>query len=75
MQKVTQVLDALVIQGVVEILPRELGLDESSRVEALHRFDHLKIWHVQFWVLGRIIVFLGHQYAIYRLVGSGIKNL
>lgn len=59
-------LNALGGEGVVVVLPRELGLDEALGGEALQGLDHLEVGHIELFVLGRIVVLFGDQNALYE---------
>jgi hypothetical protein len=60
----SEVVDALGGQGVVVVLPRELGLDISARVERLARLDHVEVPGVDVVVLGKVEVLLRDEYTL-----------
>lgn len=54
-------LETLVGEGVVVVLPRELGLDEALGGQALHSLDNLEVGDIEILMLGRIEVLFGDQ--------------
>lgn len=56
-----QVVEALGGQGVVVVLPRELGLDIAAGVEGLASLDDEQVLGVDVGVLGKVEVLLGHE--------------
>jgi len=59
-----QVLNTLIGQGVVVVLPRELGLDELLGVQGLESLDDLEVRDIDLIVLGGVEVLLGDQDTI-----------
>lgn len=57
----SQEVDTFVGQGVVVVLPRELGLDEALRGQRLQRLDDIQVAGVDFFVLGLVEVLLGNN--------------
>lgn len=55
----SQVLNTLVGEGVVVVLPRELGLDEALGGQGLQRLDDKQVLDVNVLVLGLVKVLLG----------------
>jgi hypothetical protein len=58
-QPLTEVLNTLVSQRVVVVLPRELSLDVASRGQRLHSLDDVKVLGVNILMLGLVEVLLG----------------
>jgi hypothetical protein len=56
-----QVVETLGGQGVVVVLPRELGLDVASGVEGLKSLDNEQVLGVDIGVLGKVEVLLGDE--------------
>ena len=56
-----EVVEPLGGQGVVVVLPRELGLDIAAGVERLERLDDEEVLGVDIRVLGEVEVLLGHE--------------
>lgn len=52
-------------EGVVVVLPRELGLDVAAGVERLAGLDHVEVLGVNVAVLGKVEVLLGHEHTLY----------
>ena len=61
MEPLAEVVNSRVGQGVVVILPGELGLDVSSRVEGLEGLDDKKVSGVNVLVLWEVEVLLGDE--------------
>lgn len=59
-----EILQTLIGEGVVVILPRELGLDIALGCKALHGLDHLQVGDIEVIVLGGIVILLGDQYTL-----------
>lgn len=59
-----EVLDTGISQGVVVVLPRELGLDELLRVQGLKSLDDLQVGDIDLIVLGGVEVLLGDQNTV-----------
>jgi hypothetical protein len=59
-----EVVETLGSQGVVVVLPRELGLDQAAAVEALHGLDHVEVLDRDLGVLRKVIVLLGDEDAL-----------
>ena len=51
-------------EGVVVVLPRELGLDVAAGVERLAGLDHVEVLGVNVAVLGKVEVLLGHEHTL-----------
>lgn len=51
-------------EGVVVVLPRELGLDVAAGVEGLAGLDHVEVLGVNFAVLGKVEVLLSHEHTL-----------
>jgi hypothetical protein len=64
----TEVLDALRSEDVVVPLPREAGLDETLRGQALHSLNDLKVGNIELLVLRRIVVLLRDENALCKNV-------
>lgn len=64
MEVLTQVLNTGIGQGVVVVLPRELGLDELLGVQGLESLDDLQVGDIDLIVLGGVEVLLGDQDTI-----------
>lgn len=60
-QVLAEVLNSLVGEVVVIVLPREAGGDVSARGHALQRLDDVKVGHVNVLVLGGVEVLLRHH--------------
>jgi len=56
-----KVVETLGGQGVVVVLPRELGLDIAARVERLQSLDNEQVLGVDIGVLGKVEVLLGDE--------------
>jgi len=56
-----EVVETLGGQGVVVVLPRELGLDIAARVERLQSLDNEQVLGVDIGVLGKVEVLLGDE--------------
>lgn len=56
-----QVVETLGGQGVVVVLPRELGLDVAAGVEGLKSLDNEQVLGVDIGVLGKVEVLLGDE--------------
>lgn len=61
MEPLAEVVNSGVGQSVVVVLPGELGLDVSSRVEGLEGLDDKEISRVNVLVLGEVEVLLGDE--------------
>jgi hypothetical protein len=51
-------------EGVVVVLPRELGLDEAAGVQGLEGLDDIEVLGVNVSVLGKVEVLLGHEHSL-----------
>jgi hypothetical protein len=51
-------------EGVVVVLPGELGLDIATGVEGLQSLDHVEVLGVNVAVLGKVEVLLGHEHTL-----------
>lgn len=60
----SEVLNTLVGEGVVVVLPRELGLDETLGGQRLESLDDVKVLGVNVLVLGLVKVLLGDTDAL-----------
>lgn len=60
----SEVLNTLVGEGVVVVLPRELGLDETLGGQRLKSLDDVKVLGVNVLVLGLVKVLLGDTDAL-----------
>ena len=60
-QPFAEVVETLGGQGVVVVLPGELGLDIAPGVQGLARLDDKKVLGVDIGVLGKVEVLLGHE--------------
>ena len=65
MEVLAEVLDTGISQGVVVVLPRELGLDELLRVQGLESLDDLQVRDIDLVVLGGVEVLLGNQDTVW----------
>jgi len=63
-QPFTEVLDTLGCDGVVVVLPRELGLDETLGCQTLEGFDDFEIWNVEIFMFQEVVILLSNQYAL-----------
>lgn len=66
-----EVVETLGGQGVVVVLPRELGLDIAARVERLQSLDNEKVLGVDIRVLGKVEVLLGDENTLAEEVLPG----
>lgn len=64
MEVLSEVLNTLVGEGVVVVLPRELGLDEALRGQRLESLDDVKVLGVNVLVLGLVKVLLSDTDAL-----------
>lgn len=60
----TEVVETLGGEGVVVVLPRELGLDVSARVQGLEGLDDEQVLGVDIGVLRKVEVLLCDQHAL-----------
>ena len=58
---IPQVLNAIISEVPVVVLPGEGLPDILLGLEALHELDDLKVWHINLWVFCQIVVLLGVQ--------------
>ncbi len=65
MEVLAQVLNTGISQGVVVVLPRELGLDELLRVQGLESLDDLQVRDIDLVVLRGVEILLGNQDAVW----------
>lgn len=63
-EPLAQVVETLGGEGVVVVLPRELGLDVAARGERLAGLDHVEVLGVDVVVLGEVEVLLGDEYTL-----------
>lgn len=63
-QPLAQVVETLGGEGVVVVLPRELGLDVAARRQRLQRLDDEQVLRVNIRVLGQVVVLLGDEHAL-----------
>lgn len=61
MEPISKVVKTFRSQGIIVVLPRELRLDISTRVQRLARLDDIEIGGVDLAVLGLVIVLLGDE--------------
>lgn len=66
MEVLTQVLDTLVSEGVVVVLPRELGLNVTLRGKGLQGLDDVQVLGVNLLVLWLVEVLLGDGNTLCR---------
>lgn len=64
-KELAKVVNTLVGEGVVVVLPRELGLDIATRSQRLHSLDDLEVGDINILVLGEVVVLRGDQDTIY----------
>jgi hypothetical protein len=64
MEELAKVVDSLVGEGIVVVLPRELSLDITTGGQGLHSLDDLKVRDINFSVLGKVVVLGGDQDTI-----------
>jgi len=57
----TEVVEALGSEGVVVVLPGELGFEEAAGGEGLAGFDHEEVLGIDLAMFGEVEVFLGHE--------------
>lgn len=74
-QVLSQVLHTLLGQGVVVVLPRELGLDVTSRSQRLQRLDHVQVLAVNFLVLRLVEVLLGNNNTLLEQVAVNLVSV
>jgi len=55
-EPLAEVVETLWGEGVVVVLPRELGLDITTGGEGLESLDHVEVLGVNVWVLWEIVV-------------------
>ena len=72
-KELAKVVNTLVGEGVVVVLPRELGLDIATRSQRLHSLDDLEVGDINILVLGEVVVLRGDQDTIY--FGSNVDWL
>jgi len=65
---VAEVLNAIVGEVPVVVLPGEGLPDVLLGLEALHELDHLQVGHVNLRVLRQVVVLLGVQHALFEEV-------
>lgn len=63
-EPLAEVVETLGGEGVVVVLPRELGLDISARGQGLASLDHVEVLRVNVVVLGKVEVLLGDEHAL-----------
>lgn len=67
----TEVFNTFRGEGVVVILPRELGLDEALGCQALEGLDNFEVWNVEIFMFREIVVLFGNQYSLcFKLLSS-----
>lgn len=64
MEPLAKVVETLWSQGVVVVLPRELGLDISAGGEGLASLDDVQVLCVDVVVLWQVVVLLGDEDAL-----------
>jgi hypothetical protein len=52
----TEIIDTFISEGVVVVLPRELGLDVTLGGQGLHGLDDFQIGDIDFRMLGKVEV-------------------
>lgn len=52
-------------EGVVVVLPGELGLDVAAGGQGLAGLDHVEVLGVNVAMLGKVEVLLGHEHTLY----------
>lgn len=75
MEPFAQVVETLGGQGVVVVLPRELGLDIAAGVERLASLDDKEVLGVDIGVLGKVEVLLGDEDTLSEEVLDGNVSL
>lgn len=70
-----EVVETLGGQGVVVVLPGELGLDVAARGQRLASLDDEQVLGVDFGVLGQVVVLSGDENALTEEVLLGEKRL
>lgn len=70
-----EVVETLGGQGVVVVLPGELGLDVAARGQRLASLDDVQVLGVDFGVLGQVVVLSGDENALTEEVLLGEKRL
>ena len=63
-QPLAEVVDTLRGQGVVIVLPRELGLDIAAGIERLARLDDEEVLGINVVVFRKVEVLLGHEHTL-----------
>lgn len=63
-EPLAEVVQTLGGEGVVVVLPRELGLDVAARGERLAGLDHEQVLRVDVVVLRQVVVLLGDEDAL-----------
>jgi hypothetical protein len=63
---VAQVLNAIIGEVPVVVLPGEGLPDVLLGLEALHELDHLQVGHIDLRVLRQVVVLLGVQHALFE---------
>lgn len=66
-----EVVETVGGQGVVVVLPRELGLDIAARVERLQSLDNEQVLGVDIRVLGKVEVLLSDENTLAEEVLPG----
>jgi hypothetical protein len=64
MEPLAEVIEPLRSEGVVVVLPRELGLDVSTGCKRLACLDNVQVLGVNVVVLRKVVVLLGHENAL-----------
>jgi hypothetical protein len=64
MQPFSEIVETLGGESVVVVLPRELSLHISTRVERLACLDNKEVLRVDVRVLRQVVVLLGHEYSL-----------
>jgi hypothetical protein len=63
-EPLAEVVKTLGGEGVVVVLPRELGLDKAAGVQGLAGLDHVEVLGVNVAMLGKVEVLLGHEHTL-----------
>ena len=60
----TKILNTFGREDIIIPLPREAGLDEAFRSEALHCFDDFEVGDVEVFVFRCVVVFFSYEDAL-----------
>lgn len=64
MKPLAEVVEALWGEGVVVVLPRELGLDVTTGGKGLESLDHEEVLGVNIWVLWEIVILSANGHTL-----------